>query len=152
MMTGIVVRPVSESDFSEVCIFEQGSLECSYQAAVFVRQAMVLWPDSFLVAEQDGYLVGFLICSKVTADPKSGWVLRVRVSQKMRRKGVATEMMLHAHEVMQEAGVFHMMLSCSPGNDGALALYSRMGYKTVCLEAGYFGIGEDRVILRKDLS
>ncbi|MFH0968721.1 MAG: GNAT family N-acetyltransferase [Methanobacteriota archaeon] len=150
-MAGIVVRPVSEGDFPEVCIFEQRRLECPYQAAVFVRQAMVLWPDSFLVAEQNGYLVGFLICSKVTADPQYGWVIRVQVSEDMRRKGVATAMLHHAHETMQEAGVCHMMLSCSPDNESALALYSRMGYRVVCHETGYFGIGEDRVILRKDL-
>jgi ribosomal protein S18 acetylase RimI-like enzyme len=110
---------------------------------------MALWPRFFLVAELDGILAGFLICSPTSADPTCGWVLRVRVSEGMRRKGIATAMMLRAHELMKQAGIIHLMLSCSPANEGALALYSRLGYIRTRFEAGYFGEGEDRLILIK---
>ena len=148
-MTIITVRPVSEEDFSEVCSFEQGDDGCRYQAAVFVRQAMVLWPESFLVAELDGNLAGFLLFSTPSADPVSRWILRVRVSEGMRRQGVATAMLMRAHAIMEQAGVLQVLLSCSPANEGALALYSRMGYIRIRDEHGYFGPGEDRLILIK---
>ena len=150
-MTGIIVRPISEDDFYTVSLFEKGDAGHLHQAAVFVRQSMILWPESFLVAEMGGNIVGYLICTMMVSDPGCGWVLRVRVSEAMRRKGIGTAMLERAHEIMQKAGVIQVLLSCSPGNEGAFALYERQGYWVIRHEIGYFGEGEDRLILRKDL-
>jgi ribosomal protein S18 acetylase RimI-like enzyme len=147
------IRGVSEQDYSALCLLEQGSSESSssYQAAVFIRQAMVLWPRTFLIAEKNGEFSGYYIGSLVPDAPLTGWVLRLKVCEGMRRQGLATRLLIQGEEVMHRDGAEQMFLSCSPVNHGALALYERLSYRVIRHEASYFGQGEDRYILSKEL-
>lgn len=151
ILTGFTIRKVGEADYHAVCLLEQGSAGSRYQAAVFVRQAMVIWPESFFVAVFEENPIGYLICAAGSPDPESGWILRVRVAEAMHRRGVGTAMMHKAHEFLMKTGVQKALLSCSPANCGALALYERLGYQVINHERGYFGHEEDRYILLKDL-
>lgn len=150
MKNGIDIRPVSEQDFLSVCSLEQGVSGSWYQAAVFVRQAMTIWPRSFLVAETDGSPVAYLICLIYPEDPRVSWIIRIRVISEMRRQGIGTAMLTRAHEILQGMGADLVCLSCSPENEGALSLYTRIGYIVIRHETGYFGPGEDRLILSKN--
>ena len=145
------IRPIEGPDFTRVCSLEQGSSECSYQAAVFVRQAMTLWPRTFLVAEMNNQFVGYLIGSITEQVPLCCWILRVRVSETFQRNGIATKLLQHIEDIMKEVGVLQIFLSCSPTNAGALALYNKKGYRNLRCETGYFGPGQDRLILEKNL-
>jgi ribosomal protein S18 acetylase RimI-like enzyme len=140
----IRVRPVSKQDFSTVSALEQGSTGCAYQAAVFVRQAMTLWPRTFLVAE-------YLLCLVSPDDAASGWVLRVKVIDEMRRKGIGTRMLIHGEQLLRECNVKQIFLTCSPVNHGALSLYYQMGYQVIEHKIEYFGPGEDRYVLSKKI-
>ena len=151
-MTGFVIRPVSARDYDGICLLEQGPSGCRYQAAVFVRQAMTLWPRSFLIAEADGTLAGYLVGVISSEDPSGAWIIRVRVAAEMQRQGIGTAMMERAHMVLQEMGALRVLLSCSPVNEGALSLYAKAGYLVIQREAAYFGPGEDRLILSKSLT
>jgi ribosomal protein S18 acetylase RimI-like enzyme len=150
-MNKIEVREISESEFSQVCLLEQGPSGFHYQAAVFIRQAMTLWPGLFLVAEIEdqfaGYIVGSISCDIIS----SGWILRLKVAGSMQRKGVATQLMSRLEQCMKERGESQMFLSCSPLNEGALSLYHRAGYVVKGCQTGYFGPNEDRLILEKKI-
>lgn len=147
----ITVRPASESDYQVLCIMEQGQDGCGHQAAVFVRQVMTLWPRTVLVARCDEKIAGFLVGAVSSDDPGTGWVLRVRVEEEMRRKGVATAMIDQVTGLMHALGLTRILLSCSPENQGALALYEKCGFLILHHEAGYFGPGEDRYILGRSV-
>ncbi|WP_181391833.1 GNAT family N-acetyltransferase [Methanospirillum lacunae] len=150
-MKQIKVRAINEADYSCVCLLEQGSSGAHYQAAVFVRQAMTLWPRLFLVSEVDDQIAGYLVGSIPCDYPSSGWILRVRVDAAFQRMGVATMLMCKIEDLMKDYRINQILLSCSPVNHGALALYYRQGYSDLNRETAYFGPGEDRLILRKTI-
>ena len=150
-MKHIDVRVIDEADYPYICILEQGLSGSQYQAAVFVRQAMTLWPGLFLVAEMEDQSAGYLVGSISGDDPKTGWILRVRVVEAMQRMGVASRMITRVEESMKEHGINRILLSCSPVNEGALALYRKQGYTVRSRETAYFGPGEDRFILEKEI-
>ncbi len=150
-MKHIDVRVIDEADYPHIRILEQGQSGSQYQAAVFVRQAMTLWPGLFLVAEIEDQSAGYLVGSISGDDPKTGWILRVRVVEAMQRMGVATRMLSRIEELMKGYGINRILLSCSPVNTGALALYNRHGYSIQSRETAYFGPGEDRFILEKKI-
>nr|WP_319538997.1 GNAT family N-acetyltransferase [uncultured Methanospirillum sp.] len=148
-MKHIDVRAIDEADYPHVCLLEQGQSGSQYQAAVFVRQAMTLWPGLFLVAEVEDQSAGYLVGSISGEAPETSWILRVRVTEAMQRMGVATRMLSRIEESMKEYGINRILLSCSPVNEGALALYRKQGYTIRSREPAYFGPGEDRFILEK---
>jgi [ribosomal protein S18]-alanine N-acetyltransferase len=150
-MKQIKVREITEADYSHVCLLEQGQSGSHYQAAVFVRQAMTLWARLFLVANVDDQIAGYLVGSISGDDSPSGWILRLRVDAAFQRMGVATMLMEKIEDSMKEYRISQILLSCSPVNHGALALYHRIGYSDKCIETAYFGPGEDRLILGKNL-
>lgn len=150
-MNHIKVREITEADYSRVCLLEQGQTGTRYQAAVFVRQAMTLWPRLFLVADVDNQIAGYLIGSISYDNSSSGWILRLRVDTAFQRMGVATMLMEKIENSMKKDGISQILLSCSPVNHGALALYHRQQYSDVRVKTAYFGPGEDRLILRKIL-
>ncbi|WP_319579546.1 GNAT family N-acetyltransferase [uncultured Methanospirillum sp.] len=148
-MKYIDVRAIDEADYPHVCLLEQGQSGSQYQAAVFVRQAMTLWPGLFLVAEVEDQSAGYLVGSISGDDLETGWILRVRVVEAMQRMGVATRMLIRIEESMKGYGINRILLSCSPVNEGALALYHKQRYTIRSREPAYFGPGEDRFILEK---
>lgn len=150
-MKKIEVREIVEADYHDVCLLEQGRSGSQYQAAVFVRQAMTLWPSLFLVVEVNDQSAGYLVGSISGDDPQTGWILRIRVAEPMQRMGVATRMLNRIEESMKEYEIDRILLSCSPANDGALALYKKQGYIIRSRETAYFGPGEDRFILGKEI-
>lgn len=151
-MIRITIRPASEPDYHELCYLEQGPSGCWHQAAVYIRQVMTLWPGSVLVAEYDGTIAGFLVGARSPENMYTSWILRVRVKEEMRRKGVATALLNHSLLMMRSLMMSRILLSCSPENHGALALYTKNGFVVSHYEEDYFGPDEHRVILALDLS
>jgi ribosomal protein S18 acetylase RimI-like enzyme len=148
---GISIRTASESDYRDLCLLEQGPSGDYYQAAVFMRQVMTLWPRFVLVAERNSLFAGYLVAAVSAEDPRSGWVLRVRVKEEMRRKGVGTALVDRICHLMQENRVQRLFLSCSPVKEGALKFYETRGFQICGNKPEYFGSGEDRYILCLDL-
>ena len=53
-----VIRPYRDDDFETVMAIERGEDGSDYQSAVFVRQAGVLYPQTFFVLEHEGTAAG----------------------------------------------------------------------------------------------
>jgi ribosomal-protein-alanine N-acetyltransferase len=151
MMGNIGIRTIAEDDYEVVCQLEQGAAGCLRQAAVFVRQQMVLTPRLFLVAEVSGCLAGYLVAMLTPDDPSRAWILRLRVREEVQRQGVGTALLDYVHTSLEGMGATQVWLSCSPANEGALILYTRAGYLISGCSMGYFGPGEDRYILSRIL-
>ncbi|MFQ5837945.1 MAG: GNAT family N-acetyltransferase [Thermoplasmata archaeon] len=78
-------------------------------------------------------------------------VVSIGVIPGYRRKGIGTELMAMAEEVMMEEGVRVMKLEVSVKNEGAIAFYRRLGYELDGVLKGYYSWGEDAYVMRKAL-
>lgn len=140
------VRPYRDADFSAVWALERARDTEGYASAVSVRQAAALWPATFLVADEGGEAIGFTI-GAASSDPAVGWILRLKVREDRRRQGCATALLLAVLARLRDAGVRTVRLTVAPGNGSARSLYARLGFLEEAVLAGYFGPGEDRLLL-----
>ena len=152
MVLNLDIRPISVREYETVRSLEEDRSGCGYLSAVFVRQTMTISPRSCLAAWAGGdYLAGYIASMQLSDDHATAWILRIRVRDELRRQGVGTALLHHAHGVLRDMGTSQVLLSCSPSNEGALALYAHTGYRITRCETGYFGPGEDRYILSRSL-
>lgn len=146
------IRGYTEPDFSSVCAIEQQNSPEGCKPEVFIRQAGVLFADTFLVAECDGRVVGYTIGALVQHRPATGWIVRLVVSGEHRRRGLGGGLVAAVTGRLRERGAGEVYLSVAPGNHVARALYEKHGFRQTEFCPAYFGEGADRHILRRDLA
>jgi ribosomal protein S18 acetylase RimI-like enzyme len=144
------VRPYRDEDFSPVWALERARDSEGYTSAVVIRQAAVLWPGTFLVVDEEGMAVGYVI-GAVSADPSEGWILRLKVRSDRHRRGCARALLAEVTARLRDMGVLTLRLTVAPDNTPARALYERFGFKRETLLPDYFGPGEVRFQLAAHL-
>lgn len=146
------IRSFAESDFPGVCLLEQGERGAPYPAAVFVRQASVLYPGTFLVAHCHDEVTGYGIGAAEGDTPGMAWILRLRVSPSRRRNHIGTDLLEALLRELARRQVSVVRLSVAPENSAAVALYRKTGFTATGFFRDYFGEAEDRIIMARGIS
>jgi ribosomal protein S18 acetylase RimI-like enzyme len=144
---GALIRPFRQDDFPRVCLLEMGEKGAFYPACVFIRQASVLYPETFLVALEDSEPAGYCIGAVQQDCPCEAWILRLRVSLPYQRRHIGSDLLNNLLAEFSRKGIFSVHLSVSPENTNAQALYVKFGFEVAAFHKGYFGDGEDRMIM-----
>lgn len=143
----VSIRLFREEDFNAVCSLEQGEKGSPYSAAVFVRQASVIFASLFFVAMVGGQVAGYIIGATMPQSPGDGWILRLKVTPLHRRKALGTDLLAMLLWAFGEAGVTRVSLTVAPDNYPAISLYRASGFEETGLVPDYFGSGEDRILM-----
>lgn len=144
----ISIREYRDDDFAAICTLNEMGRTPSYEGAVFVRQAGVLYRPTFLCAVSEGEVCGYTIGAPVTGG-STAWVIRLGVLPSFRGRGVGRALMEALEERFHAAGMQALCLSVHPENRPARSLYDSLGYCVTETISAYFGDGEDRVIMKK---
>jgi ribosomal-protein-alanine N-acetyltransferase len=142
-----MVRHYISKDFDPVCLLELGIKGSPYAAAVFVRQAAELFPDTFLVLLEDGMVRGFAVGAIVPANPREAWIIRMRIADNCQGRGLGRMLSSDLIAAIQKKGVNKIFLTVSPANIPAVRLYASVGFFETAFKPDYFGPGEDRLIM-----
>jgi ribosomal-protein-alanine N-acetyltransferase len=145
---GVTIRRFQDSDFGSIVALEQGEKRNRYGAAVFVRQAAVLYPKTFLVADRSGMPVGYTVGAGVQGDMATAWVIRLSVGVNYQNQGIGTALLSRLIAELAARQVQHIFLSVAPDNVPAKKIYDQLGFTNVAHQSGYFCEGEDRDIMR----
>jgi GNAT superfamily N-acetyltransferase len=97
-------------------------------AVAFMAETYDLDPDASRVAFRDGEPVGL---ANLGIRGEDGWIGGVGVVPSARRSGVGEALMDAVHERARERGLKRVWLEVIVENTGALALYEKLGYRTV---------------------
>jgi ribosomal-protein-alanine N-acetyltransferase len=143
----ISIRLFREKDFKAVCALEQGEKGSPYCAAVFIRQASVIFAPLFFVAGVDGRLAGYVIGATMQHSPKDAWILRLKVANSHRRKALGTDLLTTLFKAFREVGVTKVSLTVAADNYPAISLYRGRGFEETGIVSDYFGSGEDRILM-----
>lgn len=146
----VSIREYQDDDFAAVCTLNEMGKTPSYEGAVFVRQAGVLYRPTFLCAVCRGEVCGFTIGAPVTGGG-AAWVIRLGVLPSCRGRGIGRALMETLEERFRAAGMQALWLSVHPENRPARSLYDSLGYHITETISAYFGDGEDRLIMKKTL-
>jgi phosphinothricin acetyltransferase len=136
------IRPATEADAAAICrIYNQGivdrvaTLETELRTPEERRQWLAVRGPRHpvLVAEDGDEIIGWgslnqfnpRDCYRHVAD------FSIYVERAYRGKGVGTVMLARLVELAREHGYHKLVLSAFPSNTGGMALYEKMGFRTV---------------------
>ena len=120
------------------------------------RIAKTLEKYPYLVAEEDGLILGYAYASTYYARAAYDWTveLSVYVSQDARGQGVGTRLYDALEGLLKQMGYIHFLACISLPNEASLALHRKRGYQQVAHfpKIGYkFECWHDIVWLQKSL-
>ena len=74
-------------------------------------------------------------------------MIRLKVVEGHQSRGIGRLLLDAAVTSQATAGAKKVLLSVAPGNTKAIALYTTYGFSEIAFQEGYFGTGEDRIIM-----
>jgi ribosomal protein S18 acetylase RimI-like enzyme len=142
---GIHVLPWSSWYFEEACriMYEEsvpadrvlyplfGSPEGARRLLLSIVQGRhgIFMPGLSAVCQSGGAIVGFMLCALIPDG--SVLVLDIAVSKASRRKGAGTKMLEYLISKTAALGNRQIVLAVTAGNEPAIKLYKKMGFKEV---------------------
>ncbi|MCW4003785.1 MAG: GNAT family N-acetyltransferase [Candidatus Bathyarchaeota archaeon] len=117
------------------------------------------FPETFIVAEENGKIVGYIMCRIEVGLSnyglggliRKGHVVSIAVLPQSRRKGVAHALIKKAMEGMQYYKAKQCFLEVRVTNEPGIALYKGLGFEVTRTINGYYSDGEDAYVMTKRL-
>lgn len=146
MHSTLTVRRAFSGDLAVVTALEEELFGGIAYPLYFFRQVLDAYGSSFLVAEDDSGIVGYVVAVR-SEDVLTGWFWSLGVRHDRQRRGVGRILVSRVMDQMKSAGIKRMLLTVEPENVNAIALYKSLGFEKNRMESDYFGPGEDRLIM-----
>ena len=152
------IRRCERDDIRSVIEINEETLPEHY-SDYFYYEILSEFPETFLVAELDGALIGYVMCRieygfshlKKLGLARKGHIVSVAVREKHRGKGVGTLLVRASHEAMLAKGSTETYLEVRVANAQAIALYQRLGYKITGRLEAYYKDGEAALVMASSL-
>ncbi|HYC19638.1 MAG TPA: ribosomal protein S18-alanine N-acetyltransferase [Candidatus Bathyarchaeia archaeon] len=140
-----LIRKFRPSDFERIIEIEKEAFG-EYNPILFMT-AYETFPDGFLVAEEEGHVVGFLTTVVVALfDVK---ILSIAVDKRCQSKGFASMLLQALFEVLRAKGILRLLLEVRLSNIRAQKLYLSLGFNLVNVISAYYQDGEDAYLMEK---
>ena len=149
------IRGFRSDDLDRVMDINVETLPENY-STFFYRDLYRRFPETFLVAEEDGAIQGYMMCRierglsklKSLRPAKQCHVVSIAVREPYRRRGIASELMTTVMERAKENyGATECFLEVRMSNDAAISLYEKLGFSKVKRNYGYYIDGEDAWVM-----
>ena len=152
---GFTVRLFRFEDIKRVMSINFECLPENYSSS-FYREIYTKYPETFIVAEADGEIQGYVMCRmergfsklKALTSARTLHVVSIATRDKYRRLGIAKALMIEAMErgvATYDATVCYLEVRI--GNEPALRLYEKLLFSKVKRNYGYYMDGEDAWVM-----
>jgi ribosomal-protein-alanine N-acetyltransferase len=141
--TATQIRRLSYADLPQVVAIERRAFPAPWSLAMFVLELSKPGGVCLAASDPSGELAGYLICSRYDAV----WhLMNVAVDPAQRRRGIGTALLTEMIEHVGENP--SVTLEVRMSNDGAVALYERLGFVSAGVRPRYYqDNGEDGLIM-----
>ena len=144
------------NDLETVTRINQTCLPENYTDFFFIDLAR-RFPETFIVAEENGEVVGYIMCRievglsnfGLGGLTKKGHIVSVAVMPEHRRKGVGEALVTKAIEGMRLYGAKQCYLEVRMTNEEAIKLYKRLGLEVTRTIRSYYADGEDACVMSR---
>ena len=99
------------------------------------------------VAWDEGKPVGMIQYMRDWSEPDKVYVFGISIIKERRGQGLGTTLMETSLKRLQEEQVRAVELTVDPGNKGAIAVYTKLGFKSRETRMNEYGAGEDRLVM-----
>ena len=101
--------------------------------------------DRVVLVADEGAVAGFVVLLLPPVAEDVVEVLRIAVAPDERRTGIGRQLMTKA---LDRCAGRTVLLEVAAGNESARGLYASLGFEEISRRRGYYGDGEDAVIMR----
>jgi len=143
------IRPVDRADLLAVQRIESACFDDPWPFEAFER---FLDEPTFLVAERDGSVVGYVVADATPNFGRDiGHVKDLAVAPDARGDGIGRALLRSALRGLRVRGAAVVKLEVRPSNEPALSLYRDEGFESIRRLPRYYRDGEDALVLVVDL-
>jgi ribosomal-protein-alanine N-acetyltransferase len=148
------LRPFKPADLNEVIQVNRECLPENYSPHFFIN-LYKRFPGTFIVAEVNEKIVGYVMCRIETGIPsfkllgltKKGHVISIAVLPNHHRTGIGYTLMLQATQAMKSYNAKECYLEVRRSNLSAVNLYTKLGFKIARTIRNYYADGEDAFVM-----
>jgi ribosomal-protein-alanine N-acetyltransferase len=159
VQTVFSLRRFRPDDLEKVMQINQVCLPENY-STYFFMELYERYPETFIVAEVAGEIVGYIMCRIETGLPdfgllgitKRGHVISIAVLPQYQRKGMGEALMREAMVAMRQYKAKDCYLEVRVSNFQAIRMYEKLGFETSRTVRGYYADGEDAAIMTRKLA
>jgi ribosomal-protein-alanine N-acetyltransferase len=142
------IRCVEPNDIFPVIALAFETLPERYNPSIFT-QFYESYPEGFLVALDDGTIIGFLIGIKNT--PNTARILMLAVKDAYRKKGIGSSLLSQFLKEMKHQNITGVELEVRTSNKRALKFYQDQGFLLQGTLQQFYQNGENAYSMRKEL-
>jgi [ribosomal protein S18]-alanine N-acetyltransferase len=151
-------RKFEPDDLQDVMKINRVCLPENYTDMFFI-DLYERFPDTFIVAEEDHELLGYIM-SRIEVGLsnfglggliRKGHVVSLAVMPQARRKGVASALLNAAMEAMCGYKAKQIYLEVRVTNEAGVNLYKKVGLEVTRTVPGYYSDGEDAYVMSKKI-
>jgi ribosomal-protein-alanine N-acetyltransferase len=151
----IRIRRFRSDDLNRVIQINKECLPENY-SSYFYRDLHRRFPETFLVAEFDGFIQGYIMSriergiSKTLGlrPSRQCHIVSIAVVGEYRRQGIATKLILEAiRNAHTNYDASECFLEVRAGNKTAIKLYEKLGFSKLKQNFGYYIDGEDAWVM-----
>jgi len=158
MLQTFTIRKFKENDLQSVMEINRETLPENYTDYFFL-DLYERFPETFIVAEEERKIVGYIMCRVEVGLSnfglgglvRKGHVVSIAVLPRARRKGVAQALINMALEGMRFYKAKQCYLEVRVTNDAGVKLYTKLGFEISRTVHGYYSDGEDAYVMSKKL-
>jgi [ribosomal protein S18]-alanine N-acetyltransferase len=158
MQQSFTLRKFQPDDLQAVMQINRVCLPENYTDFFFVDLHQ-RFPETFIVAEEEGKILGYIMCRIEVGLSnfgfgglvRKGHVVSIAVMPQSRRKGVASGVINMALQGMEYYKAKQGFLEVRVTNDFAITLYKKLGFEITRTINGYYSDGEDAYVMTKKL-
>lgn len=153
------VRRFKPSDLDGVIRINRECLPENY-STLFFMNLYKRFPETFIVAEINREIVGYIMCRIETGIPsfkvlgiaKKGHVISIAVLPEHHRKGIGNQLIKKATRAMVNYKAKECYLEVRESNLPAIQLYKKLGFEVVRSIRNYYADGENAFVMSLQFS
>ncbi len=158
MQETFTMRKFVPDDLQSVMQINRVCLPENYTDMFFI-DLHARFPETFIVAEENGALAGYIMCRievglsnhGLGGLVRKGHVVSIAVLPQRRRKGVASALIKAAMDGMCYYKAKQIFLEVRVTNGAGIELYKKLGLEVTRTINGYYSDGEDAYVMSKKL-
>jgi ribosomal-protein-alanine N-acetyltransferase len=157
LMANYKLRRFKPSDLEGVIRINRECLPENYTTPFFMN-LYKRFPETFIIAETNGEIVGYIMCRIETGIPslmlgmtRKGHVISIAVLSMYQKKGIGFALIQEAMQAMVNYRAKECYLEVRTSNLPAIELYKKLGFEITRTMRDYYADGEDAFIMARKL-
>lgn len=139
----MIIREFAPNDLKRVCEIEEMSFDESYELNMFIQLYNI--GAGFLVAEDNGYVVGYILFW--IKYEHEGHIISLAVDKDYQRNKTGTKLLSKAITILSLFNVNKILLEVNENNLGAFEFYKKFNFEVDRTVPCYYNNGDGAIVM-----